>query len=49
MLKDADRMANSVDLDQSAPKSSLIGSTLSAQTCQSEKLRIIAVLDKDKI
>ena len=32
--KDADRMANSVDSDQTAPP----GSTLFAKTCQSENL-----------
>ena len=34
-LKDVDRMANSVDPDQTAPQS---GSTLFAQTCLSKNL-----------
>ena len=38
-LKDADRMANSVDTDQTAPKEAVwSGSTLFAQTCLSENL-----------
>ena len=37
--KDADRMANSVDPDQTAPLGAVwFGSTLFAQTCLSENL-----------
>ena len=44
-LKDADKKANSVDSDQTAPSG---GSTPFAQTFLSQKLRIITVLCKDK-
>ena len=41
--KDADRMANSVDPDQTAP----LGSTLFAQTCLSENLGSLRYLVYD--